>query len=100
MFARQKTETPNNARENGIGFPESSSNLLLNPLTKSELEPKMFFNKIYTDTVIKIEILENDGLINQISYLSFQDLLDFDKNNSLNEVKINKIDKILTISLN
>ena len=58
MFARQKTETPNNARENGIGLPESSSNLLLNPLTKSELEPKMFFNKIYTDTVIKIEILE------------------------------------------
>ena len=48
----------------------------------------------------RIEILKDDGLIKQISYLSFQDLLDFDKNDSLNEVKINKTDKILTISLN
>ena len=36
----------------------------------------------------------------QISYLSFQDLLDFDKNDILKEVKVNKTDKILTISLN
>ena len=48
----------------------------------------------------KIEILKDEGLMNQISYLSFQDLLDFDKNDSLHEVKINKINKILTISLN
>jgi DNA polymerase-3 subunit alpha len=57
-------------------------------------------NDFYNVNIEKIEILKDDGLINQISYLSFQDLLDFDKNDSLNEVKINKIDKILTISLN
>ena len=54
----------------------------------------------YNVNIEKIEILKDDGLINQISYLSFQDLLEFDKNDSLNEVKINKTDKILTISLN
>ena len=32
--------------------------------------------------------------------LKTEDLLDFDKDNSLNEVKVNKTDKILTISLN
>jgi DNA polymerase-3 subunit alpha len=57
-------------------------------------------NDFYNVNIEKIEILKDDGLINQISYLSFQDLLDFDSNESLNEVKINKIDKILTISLN
>ena len=57
-------------------------------------------NDFYNVNIEKIEILKDDGLINQISYLSFQDLLDFDKNDSLNEVKINKTDKILTISLN
>ena len=57
-------------------------------------------NDFYNVNIEKIEILKGDGLINQISYLSFQDLLDFDQNESLNEVKINKIDKILTISLN
>lgn len=57
-------------------------------------------NDFYNVNIEKIEILKDDGLINQISYLSFQDLLDFDQNESLNEVKINKIDKILTISLN
>ncbi|OUW40776.1 MAG: hypothetical protein CBD35_00770, partial [Verrucomicrobia bacterium TMED175] len=57
-------------------------------------------NDFYNVNIEKIKILKDDGLINQISYLSFQDLLDFDKNDSLNEVKINKTDKILTISLN
>ena len=57
-------------------------------------------NDFYNVNIEKIEILKDEGLINQISYLSFQDLLDFDKNDSLNEVKINKIDKILTITLN
>ena len=57
-------------------------------------------NDFYNVNIEKIEILKDDGLINQISYLSFQDLLDFDSNESLNQVKINKIDKILTISLN
>ena len=46
------------------------------------------------------EILKDDGLINQMSYLSYQDLLDFDKNDSLHEFKINKTNKILTITLN
>jgi len=57
-------------------------------------------NDFYNVNIEKIEILKNDGLINQISYLSFQDLLDFDHNDTLNEVKINKTNKILTISLN
>ena len=57
-------------------------------------------NDFYNVNIEKIEILKDEGLINQISYLSFQDLLDFEKNDSLHEVKINKIDKILTISLN
>ena len=57
-------------------------------------------NDFYNVNIEKIEILKDDGLINQISYLSFQDLLDFDKNETLNEVKINKTDKILTIILN
>jgi DNA polymerase-3 subunit alpha len=57
-------------------------------------------NDFYNVNIERIEILKDDGIINQISYLSFQDLLDFDRNDSLNEVKINKIDKILTISLN
>ena len=57
-------------------------------------------NDFYNVNIEKIEILKDDGLINQISYLSFQELLNFDKNYSLNEVKINKTNKILTISLN
>ena len=57
-------------------------------------------NDFYNVNIERIEILKDDGLIKQISYLSFQDLLDFDKNDSLKEVKINKTDKILTISLN
>ena len=57
-------------------------------------------NDFYNVNIEKIEILKDDGLINQISYLSFQDLLDFDKNNSINKVKISKTNKILTISLN
>ena len=57
-------------------------------------------NDFYNVNIEKIEILKDDSLIHQISYLSFQDLLDFDKDNSLNEVKVNKTDKILTISLN
>ncbi len=57
-------------------------------------------NEFYNVNIEKIEILKDDGLINQISYLSFQDLLDFNNNDSINEVKINKTDKILTISLN
>jgi hypothetical protein len=40
-------------------------------------------NDFYNVNIEKIEILKDDGLINQISYLSFQDLLDFDKNDSL-----------------
>jgi len=57
-------------------------------------------NDFYNVNIEKIEILKDDGLINQISYLSFQDLLDFEHNDTLNEVKINKTNKILTISLN
>ena len=57
-------------------------------------------NDFYNVNIEKIEILKDDGLIKQISYLSFQDLLDFDHKELLNEVKINKINRILTISLN
>ena len=57
-------------------------------------------NDFYNVNIEKIEILKDDLLIDEISYLSFQDLFDLDKNVSINEVKINKTDKILTISLN
>ena len=57
-------------------------------------------NDFYNVNIEKIEILKDDGLINQISYFSFQDFLNFDKNDLINEVKINKTNKILTISLN
>ena len=46
MLDKQKTETPNKAKEKGMGFPESRFNLLFKPLTKFDSEPRKYFSKI------------------------------------------------------
>ena len=53
-----------------------------------------------TVNIEKIEIIKDENMINEISYLSFEDLLEFETKNSLSEVKVHNQSKILTISLN
>ena len=47
------------------------------------------------------DVLANKGMPVPNVWIELEgEFLDFDKENSLNEVKVNKTDKILTISLN
>jgi DNA polymerase-3 subunit alpha len=57
-------------------------------------------NDFYNVNIEKIEIIKDENMINEISYLSFEDLLEFETKNSLSEVKVHNQSKILTISLN
>ena len=45
-------------------------------------------------------ILELDSLINEISYLSFEDLLELGVKDDLKDIRIRKHNKILTLNLN
>ena len=57
-------------------------------------------NDFYNVNIEKIEIINDENMINEISYLSFEDLLEFETKNDLSEVKVHNQSKILTISLN
>ena len=57
-------------------------------------------NDFYNVNIEKIEIINDENMINEISYLSFEDLLGFETKNDLSEVKVHNQSKILTISLN
>ena len=57
-------------------------------------------NDFYNVNIEKIQIIKDENMINEISYLSFEDLLEFETKNDLSEVKVHNQSKILTISLN
>ena len=57
-------------------------------------------NDFYNVNIEKIEIINDENMINEISYLSFEDLLEFETKNDFSEVKVHNQSKILTISLN
>ena len=57
-------------------------------------------NDFYNINIEKINIINNEKLFNEISLLSLDDLLEIDKTNNLNEIRVVNQKKILTISLN
>jgi DNA polymerase-3 subunit alpha len=57
-------------------------------------------NDFYNVNIEKIEIIDQDNLINEITFLSFNDLLELNTVSSLKDIKIKKLNKIFTISLN
>ena len=57
-------------------------------------------NDFYNVNIEKIEIINQDSLINEISYLSFEDLLELGAKNDLKDIRIRKHNKILTVNLN
>ena len=48
----------------------------------------------------KLTILEDEDLLKQISYFSYQELLELDKNANFNNIRVQNDNKILNISLN
>ena len=54
----------------------------------------------YNVNIEKIEIINDENMIREISYLSFEDLLELETKKDLSEVKVHNQSKILTISLN
>ena len=57
-------------------------------------------NEFYNVNIEKIEIIKNENMINEISYVSYQDLLGIDKIQNFDEIRVLNQKKILTISLN
>jgi len=57
-------------------------------------------NDFYNVNIEKIEIINQDSLINEISYLSFEDLLELGTKDDLKDIRIRKHNKILTVNLN
>ena len=57
-------------------------------------------NEFYNVNIEKIEIINQDSLIHQISYLSFEDLIELGTKDGLKDIKVRKHNKILTVNLN
>tara|TARA_B100001057_G_C22273525_1_gene727895 strand:- start:94 stop:600 length:507 start_codon:yes stop_codon:yes gene_type:complete len=57
-------------------------------------------NDFYNINIEKIEIINQNSLINEISYLSFDDLLELGSKEGLKDIRIRKHNKILTLNLN
>ena len=57
-------------------------------------------NDYFNVNIEKIEIINKDSLIHEISYLSFEDLFELGTNNGSKDIRIRKDDKILTVNLN
>ena len=57
-------------------------------------------NEFYNVNIEKIEIINQDSLIHQISYLSFEDLIELGTEQGLKDIKVRKHNKILTVNLN
>ena len=57
-------------------------------------------NDFYNVNIEKIEIINQDNLIHQISYLSFEDLFELGTKDGLKDIRVRKHNKILTVNLN
>ena len=57
-------------------------------------------NDFYNVNIDKLNIIRNDDLINQINHISYEELLDLDKVNVSNNIRVHNDNKILDISLN
>ena len=57
-------------------------------------------NEFYNVNIEKIQIINQDSLIHQISYLSFEDLIELGTKDGLKDIKVRKHNKILTVNLN
>ena len=60
----------------------------------------VFKNDFYNVNIDNLLIINNDDLINQINYFSYQELLDLDKLDNFNNIRVQNDNKILNISLN
>ena len=57
-------------------------------------------NDFYNVNIDNLSIIKNDDLINQINHISYEELLDLDKVNVSNSIRVHNDNKILNISLN
>ena len=60
----------------------------------------VFKNDFYNVNIDNLLIIKNDDLINQIKHISYKELLDLDKVNISNDIRVHNNNKILNISLN
>ena len=65
------------------------------PIIKS-----VFKNDFYNVNIDNLLIIKNNDLINQINYISYEELLDLDKVNTTNNIRVHNDNKILNILLN
>ena len=57
-------------------------------------------NDFFNVNIDNLLIIKNDDLINQINHISYEELLDLDKVNISNNIRVRNDNKILNISLN
>ena len=57
-------------------------------------------NDFYNINIDNLLIIKDDDLINQINHISYDELLEFDKFNASNNIRVHNDNKILNISLN
>ena len=57
-------------------------------------------NDFYNVNIDNLLIIKDDDLVNQINHISYEELLDLDKVNKFNNIKVHNDNKILNISLN
>ena len=57
-------------------------------------------NDFFNVNIDNLLIIKNDDLINQINHISYKELLDLDKVNISNNIRVRNDNKILNISLN
>ena len=57
-------------------------------------------NDFYNVNVDNLLIINDDDLINQINHISYDELLELDKFNASNTIRVHNDNKILNISLN
>ena len=57
-------------------------------------------NDFYNVNIDNLLIIKDDDLINQINHISYDELLELDKFNASNTIRVHNDNKILNISLN
>ena len=57
-------------------------------------------NDFYNVNIDSVKILNNNDLINQFNYVSYEELLELDKTSELSNVRVQNLNKIFNISLN
>ena len=57
-------------------------------------------NDFYNVNIDNLLIIKDDDLLNQINHISYEELLELDKVNKFNNIRVHNDNKILNISLN